>query len=122
MAWPDFPSNGAKMYSVLYIAPGAGPHPTVLMVHGFPGMKRTLISRTPSSGLAGTCWSRSIVARGAVEASWSPQYLVISISASASDGSFFISTAESALAGIAALAPVGSAPELSHRTAEPQLS
>src|SRR5258708_30966402 len=53
---------------------------------------------------------------------WSPQYLVISISASASDGSFFISTAESALAGIAALAPVGSAPELSHRRTEPQLS
>ena len=41
--------------------------------------------------------------------------LVISISASASDESFFISTAESALAGIAALVPVGSAPELSHK-------
>jgi len=35
-------------------------------------------------------------------------------SASASDESSFISTAESALAGIAALVPVGSAPELSH--------
>src|SRR5262249_23053379 len=35
---------------------------------------------------------------------------------------FFISTAESALAGIAALVPVGSAPELSHKRSEPQLS
>src|SRR5262249_34177314 len=35
---------------------------------------------------------------------------------------FFISTAESALAGIAALVPVGSAPELSHKRTEPQLS
>src|SRR5439155_1592351 len=35
---------------------------------------------------------------------------------------FFISTAESALAGIAVLVPVGSAPELSHKRTEPQLS
>ena len=34
----------------------------------------------------------------------------------------FISTAESALAGIAALVPVGSAPELSHKRTGPQLS
>src|SRR6266513_2329826 len=34
----------------------------------------------------------------------------------------FISTAESALAGIAALVPVGSATELSHKRTEPQLS
>jgi hypothetical protein len=46
---------------------------------------------------------------------------VISISASAFD-EFFISTAESALAGIAALVPVGSAPELSHKRTEPQMS
>src|SRR5260370_40657041 len=35
---------------------------------------------------------------------------------------FFISAAESALAGIAALVPVGSAPELSRKRTEPQLS
>src|SRR5579864_7423214 len=35
---------------------------------------------------------------------------------------FLISTAESALAGIAALVPVGSAPEPSQKTPEPQLS
>ena len=52
MAWPDIPSHWAKMYSVLYIASGAGPHPTVLMLHGFPGNEKTLISRTPS-GRAG---------------------------------------------------------------------
>src|SRR5215510_1010401 len=35
---------------------------------------------------------------------------------------FFTSTAESSLAGIAALVPVGSGPELSHTMTEPQLS
>ena len=34
----------------------------------------------------------------------------------------FISAAESALAGIGALVPVGSAPEFSHKRTEPQLS
>jgi hypothetical protein len=48
--------------------------------------------------------------------------LVISILASASDESFFISAAGSALAGIAALVPVESAPELSHMRTEPQMS
>src|SRR5258708_15399072 len=42
MAWPDIPSHGAKMYSVLYIASRAGPHPTVLMLHGFPGNEKNL--------------------------------------------------------------------------------
>ncbi len=42
MAWPDIPSHGAKLYSVICIAPGAGPHPTVLMLHGFPGHEKDL--------------------------------------------------------------------------------
>jgi uncharacterized protein len=42
IAWPDIPSHGAKMYSVIYIASGAGPHPTVLMLHGFPGNEKNL--------------------------------------------------------------------------------
>jgi pimeloyl-ACP methyl ester carboxylesterase len=42
MAWPDIPSHGAKMYSVIYIASGAGLHPTVLMLHGFPGNEKNL--------------------------------------------------------------------------------
>jgi ribonuclease BN (tRNA processing enzyme)/pimeloyl-ACP methyl ester carboxylesterase len=42
MAWPDVVSHGAKMYSVIYIASGAGPHPTVLMLHGFPGNEKDL--------------------------------------------------------------------------------
>src|SRR5436309_4325543 len=42
MASPDIPSYGAKMYSVLYVASGAGPHPTVLMLHGFPGNEKNL--------------------------------------------------------------------------------
>src|SRR5215467_12720903 len=42
MAWPDIPSHGAMMYSVIYIASGAGPHPTVVMLHGFPGNEKNL--------------------------------------------------------------------------------
>jgi len=42
MAWPDIPSHGAKLYSVIYIASGAGPHPTVVMLHGFPGNEKNL--------------------------------------------------------------------------------
>jgi ribonuclease BN (tRNA processing enzyme)/acetyl esterase/lipase len=42
MAWPDIPSHGAKLYSVIYIASGAGPHPTVLILHGFPGNEKNL--------------------------------------------------------------------------------
>ena len=42
MASPDIPSHGAKMYSVLYVASGAGPHPTVLLLHGFPGNEKNL--------------------------------------------------------------------------------
>ena len=42
MASPDIPSHGAKMYAVLYIAAGEGPHPTVLLLHGFPGNEKNL--------------------------------------------------------------------------------
>lgn len=42
MAWPDIPSYGARMYSVIYIASGARPHPTVLLLHGFPGNEKNL--------------------------------------------------------------------------------
>jgi len=42
MAWPDIPSHGAKLYSVIYIASGADPHPTVLLLHGFPGNEKNL--------------------------------------------------------------------------------
>ncbi len=42
MESPDIPSHGSKMYAVLYIASGAGPHPTVVMMHGFPGNEKNL--------------------------------------------------------------------------------
>jgi uncharacterized protein len=42
MASPDIPSHGARMYSVIYIAAGEGPHPTVLLLHGFPGNEKNL--------------------------------------------------------------------------------
>lgn len=54
MAWPDIPSHGAKMYSVIYIAAGEEPHPTILMLHGFLGTKRTWILHIPSGVQDGT--------------------------------------------------------------------
>jgi pimeloyl-ACP methyl ester carboxylesterase len=33
-------SSGARMNAVLYVAQGRGPHPTVLLLHGFPGYER----------------------------------------------------------------------------------
>jgi pimeloyl-ACP methyl ester carboxylesterase len=36
------PSHGAELNGFLYIAAGAGPHPVVLLLHGFPGNERNL--------------------------------------------------------------------------------
>lgn len=37
---PDILSHGARLNAVLYVASGAGPHPTVLLLHGFPGNEK----------------------------------------------------------------------------------
>src|SRR5437588_55662 len=36
------PSHGANMNAVLYTAAGSGAHPTVLLLHGFPGNEQNL--------------------------------------------------------------------------------
>jgi pimeloyl-ACP methyl ester carboxylesterase len=36
------PSHGSTMHGVIYIAAGAGPHPTLLLMHGFPGNEQNL--------------------------------------------------------------------------------
>ena len=36
------PSHGANLNAVLYVAAGAGPHPTVLLLHGLPGNEQNL--------------------------------------------------------------------------------
>ena len=36
------PSHGADMNAVMYLASGAGPHPTLLLLHGFPGNEQNL--------------------------------------------------------------------------------
>lgn len=36
----NIPSDGAQLRSTMYLADGAGPHPTVLLMHGFPGSAR----------------------------------------------------------------------------------
>lgn len=36
------PSAGSKMPAHAYLAAGAGPHPTVVLLHGFPGNERNL--------------------------------------------------------------------------------
>jgi uncharacterized protein len=35
-------SHGAKLNAMIYLAAGKGPHPTVILLHGFPGNERNL--------------------------------------------------------------------------------
>ncbi|MGB7847465.1 MAG: alpha/beta fold hydrolase [Candidatus Acidiferrum sp.] len=42
MEAPDILSHGARLNAVFYLASGAGPHPTVLLLHGFPGNEKNL--------------------------------------------------------------------------------
>lgn len=42
MQAPDIPSHGSNLHAVFYIASGAGPHPTVLLMHGFPGNEQNM--------------------------------------------------------------------------------
>ncbi|MEO6228194.1 MAG: hypothetical protein ABIO61_10130 [Thermomonas sp.] len=38
----QIPSHGAKLNALMYVAAGAKPHPTVILLHGFPGNERNL--------------------------------------------------------------------------------
>jgi pimeloyl-ACP methyl ester carboxylesterase len=38
----QIPSHGALLNALAYIAPGPGPHPVVLLLHGFPGNEKNL--------------------------------------------------------------------------------
>lgn len=38
----QIPSHGALMNALVYVAAGTGPHPTVILLHGFPGNERNL--------------------------------------------------------------------------------
>ncbi|WP_263382848.1 alpha/beta hydrolase [Granulicella arctica] len=38
----QIPSHGALLNGLVYIAAGSGPHPVVLLLHGFPGNERNL--------------------------------------------------------------------------------
>jgi pimeloyl-ACP methyl ester carboxylesterase len=38
----QIPSHGEPMNALVYIAAGAGPHPVVILLHGFPGNERNL--------------------------------------------------------------------------------
>jgi pimeloyl-ACP methyl ester carboxylesterase len=42
MQAPDVLSHGARLNAVLYVASGSGPHPTVLLMHGFPGNEQNM--------------------------------------------------------------------------------
>jgi len=39
---PDIFSHGARLNAVFYLASGAEPHPTLLLLHGFPGNEKNL--------------------------------------------------------------------------------
>ena len=38
----QIPSHGAMLNALVYVATGAGPHPAVVLLHGFPGNERNL--------------------------------------------------------------------------------
>ena len=38
----QLPSHGAQLNALTYIAAGAGPHPVVVLLHGFPGNEKNL--------------------------------------------------------------------------------
>jgi len=38
----QLPSHGALLNAFVYVAAGVGPHPTVILLHGFPGNERNL--------------------------------------------------------------------------------
>jgi len=38
----QIPSDGSLMNALVYVAAGAGPHPAVILLHGFPGNERNL--------------------------------------------------------------------------------
>lgn len=42
MGAPDIMSHGARLNVVIFLASGPGPHPTVLLLHGFPGNEKNL--------------------------------------------------------------------------------
>ena len=42
MAYVRIPSHGAQINGVLYTASGAGPHPALIFLHGFPGNEQNL--------------------------------------------------------------------------------
>lgn len=38
----NFQSHGSRLNGILYEADGAGPHPTIILLHGYPGNERNL--------------------------------------------------------------------------------
>lgn len=38
----NFTSGGARLNGLIYLAGGAGPHPTVILLHGYPGNEKNL--------------------------------------------------------------------------------
>src|SRR2546423_5479812 len=38
----SFTSHGSRLNALMYTAQGAGPHPTVILLHGYPGVERNL--------------------------------------------------------------------------------
>ncbi|MEL6781085.1 MAG: hypothetical protein AAFO51_01820, partial [Pseudomonadota bacterium] len=38
----NFQSQGARLNGLIYVANGEGPHPTVVLLHGYPGNEKNL--------------------------------------------------------------------------------
>lgn len=64
----NFQSHGKRLNGLVYVADGPGPHPTVLLLHGFPGNEKILTWLRISARTASMSCSFTIAARGAARA------------------------------------------------------
>jgi pimeloyl-ACP methyl ester carboxylesterase len=55
MEAPDIMSHGSRLNAVLFMASGKEAHPTILLMHGFPGNEKNWTSPMPCAAQAGMC-------------------------------------------------------------------
>ncbi len=60
----QIPSHDGKLDALMYIAAGSGPHPTVVLLHGFLATNRTSTSRRPFAEMDGTSSGSTTAAHG----------------------------------------------------------
>ena len=63
-----FDSDGHRLLGVLYLARGEEPKPTVLLLHGCPGLEQNLDLAAGCATAAGIRWYSTTAAAGAARA------------------------------------------------------